>query len=128
MGGGYSPRVPRSAQCERELDADDDGHGLAEGNAAAAVAAPARARAEAPLLHRDDRLLIEAERRVERSRDLDAARIDRAVGEDDRFHLDDALQLRAHRIAGVVRLHFLDQHGVRDAVARLERAAAEPAA
>ena len=51
-----------------------------------------------------------------------------AVRQHDRFHFDDALQLGAHRVAGVVRLDFLDQYGRRNAITDLVNAAAESAA
>ena len=66
--------------------------------------AEARAGREAPLLGRLDRFLIEAEDRVERPDDLNVA--DRAVRPHDALEQDRALDLRAHRVRGVLRLHF----------------------
>ena len=66
-----------------------------------------------------DGLLIEAEGRVERSHHLHVA--DRAVGPDDALEQHRALHLRAHRVGGVLRLHFAQHARQRDAVARADR-------
>src|SRR5262245_39217985 len=75
---GYSRRPSRCAltQCEGQLHAHQDGDGLSL----------VGARTEAPLLDGDDRLLVETKCLIERAGDLDARRIDRAVGHHDRFH------------------------------------------
>ena len=86
----------------------------------------ARAGREAPLSRRVDRFLIQAERRVERSDDLNVA--DAAVGFHDALEQHRALHLRAHRVGGVLRLHFAKHARQRDAVARTVHAAAGPAA
>src|SRR5258708_5864367 len=104
------------SQCEGQLHADPHRDRMAV----------ARARLETPLRDGEERLLIEAEACVERARDTDARRIHRSIGQHDRLHLDDALDLGAHRVAGVVRPDFLDQLRRGHAVARVEHVAAEP--
>src|SRR5262245_7975366 len=97
---------------EGQLDGDKDCDRLAE----------ARARAEPPLFRSLDGFLVETERRVERSYDLDAA--DAAIRQDDALEEHRALDLGAHRVGGVLRLHFF--RGLRQlhTIARPVRAAA----
>src|SRR5207247_6346370 len=73
-----------------DLEADQDRHGFAE----------PRAGNEAELLGGLDRLLIQAEDRIERARHLHVA--DRAVRQHDALEPDNALHLGTHGFSGVV--------------------------
>src|SRR5688572_16327570 len=80
------------------------------------------ARLEAPLLGGLDGFLIETERRVERLDDVYAA--DRAVCTHDTLEQDRTLDLRAHSVGGVLRLHLADDAWVDDAAPGAIHAAA----
>ena len=69
-----------------------------------------RAGREPPLAGGLDRFLIEAERGVERADHSDVAH--RAVRLHDALEQHGALNLRAHRLRGVLRLHFMSSLGV----------------
>src|SRR6185436_13764243 len=97
---------------ERQLDGDQDRNRLAE----------SRARRETPLLRGFDGFLIEAEDAVERSQNLHVAH--RTVRPDDALEQHRALDLRAHGVGGVLRLHLAQHARDCDAVARTVRAAA----
>src|SRR5262249_55170875 len=73
-----------------------------------------------------DRLLIQPERRIERSLDLHFT--DRAVGHHDALEQHDALNLRAHRVSCVLRLDVAQQARNLNAVAGTIRPTARAAA
>src|SRR6185503_13046041 len=104
------------SQRKSQLDRDLHGDRLAEAGAGR----------EAPFSCGGDGLLIEAEGRVERTDDLHIA--DRAVRPDDALEQDRALDLRAHRVGGVLRPLFVQHARKRDAVAGPVDAAAGAAA
>ena len=89
--------VAALSQRERQFDGDQHRHRLAQ---------PLAGR-EPPLPRGLDGLLIEAEARVERAHDLALAH--RAVGCDHAVEHRGPLDLRAHRVGGVLRLHFAQQ-------------------
>src|SRR5437763_9843722 len=99
------PDTPDLSQRECDFDRHQHGNGLAE----------ARAGRELPLPRRFHGFLIEPERRVERAHDFDVAH--GAVGLNDALQQHGALNLRAHRLGGVLRLHFLEKLRRLDAVA-----------
>src|SRR5262245_47402540 len=82
-------------------------------------------RRKAPLSGRFDRLLIEAERRIERPDDLHVP--DRAIRLDDALKEHGALNFRAHRIGGVLRLDFAQDARQRHTAARSVHAPARSA-
>src|SRR5262249_48359231 len=88
--------------------------------------AHAGARLESPLLRGCDRLLIQTERRVERANDLNIR--NRSIGPHDALQQNSALNLCAHGVAGVLRLHLANDPRQRDAVPWLIDAAACAAA
>src|SRR5215510_2888770 len=96
--GGQDTANAFLTEHEPELDYHARGDGPAE----------AQARTEAPLPHGDHRLFVEPA--IERMRDANARGIDAAVGEHDDVHDDDALDLGAHGVDGVVRPYFADEH------------------
>src|SRR5580765_1882785 len=103
-------------QREAQFDADEDGHWLAQ----------SRARNESPLSGGLDRFLIEPECRIERLENLHIRHV--AVGVDDALDQDGALDLRTHRVRGVIRFHLAQQPRHGDAVTGPIRAAARSTA
>src|SRR5262245_3542441 len=84
-----------------------------------------RARRKLPLAGSLDGFLIEAERGIERTNDFDVAH--RTVGADHAFEQHSSLNLRPPGWGCVKRLHFLEQAGCFDSVARTEESAARAA-
>src|SRR5215475_10849747 len=92
-GGVPARDVPASAQRERQFHENTNGCRLP----------PERARLEAPLTHGENRLPVEAERRIERSSDADSVGIDGTVRTNHDLQFDLPLHFGAHGVAGVVR-------------------------
>src|SRR5262245_25473905 len=98
---------------EGHLDLDQHRNGLPETGAGP----------EHPLLHSALGLLIETERRVERTGH--AYLSDRTVLHHDRLEPHHALNLGSHGVGGVVRFDLADEHRRRHAIARTVRASAK---
>src|SRR5262245_51975890 len=85
------------SQRERDLDEDQDWNRLAETHAGF----------EAPLPQRSHGFFVETKLLIEGMDDANVA--DVAVGHDDGFQLDQALDSGAHGLTGVVRLRLVDE-------------------